>query len=64
MTTFFGGAQEGFGWRECEKKGLGERGWEKAWRERKRQIRKHKKCSVVLTDHGAYNLKPIANIAA
>ena len=25
MTTFFWGAQEDFGWRECEKKGLGER---------------------------------------
>jgi adenylylsulfate kinase-like enzyme len=35
-----------------KRKGL-ERGYEKAWRERKRQIRKHKKCSVILTDHGA-----------
>ena len=25
MTKFFWGAQEDFGWRECEKKGLGER---------------------------------------
>ena len=63
MTTFFGELKRTLDGENVKRKGL-EREQEKAWRERKRQGRKHKKNSVVLTDNGAYNLLPIANIAA
>ena len=63
MTTFLGELKRALDGENVKRKGLeGVDG--KRLGERKRQARKKQKSSVILTDHGAHNLKQIANIAA